>query len=175
MPLGENPDIILAGDPNPGTWGMVTQCYFWASQGNPVALLGDAFATEELGFATVAKWQEFLRPNTGIPRQATNFWRVHGSEDVDHFAAAAAAIEWYAGDRAHYADIDYAVTTTYRYYGQLFTAGRFYRQKFDLTFLFLRAWISEPDCQRMTAPCDLRAIGVKLKYFVSRIAHVRSC
>src|SRR5262245_66452832 len=98
MPLGENPDIILAGDPNPGTWGMVTQCYFWASQGNPVALLGDAFATEELGFARGGEVARVLETKYSIPRQATNFVRVHGSEDEEHFAAAAAA------------NIDYAVT-----------------------------------------------------------------
>lgn len=59
--LGENADDILSGDPNPGVWGMVTQCYFWASQGNPIALLGDAFATEELGVARSLEQQSFLR------------------------------------------------------------------------------------------------------------------
>lgn len=119
--LGENADMILAGDPNPGTWGMVTQCYFWASQGNPVALLGDAFATEELGFARGFEVAKVLETNYGIPLQATNFLRVHGSEDKHHFEAAARAIECYLEDRHHYADIDYATRMTYRYYGQLFS------------------------------------------------------
>jgi hypothetical protein len=100
---------------------MVTQCYFWASQGNPVALLGDAFATEELGFANGLQVAKVLETNYGIPRQATNFLRVHGSEDKHHFEGAAQAIEWYSGDRRHYAIIDYATRMTYRYYGQLFT------------------------------------------------------
>ena len=29
--LGENADKILSGEQNSGVWGMVTQCYFWAS------------------------------------------------------------------------------------------------------------------------------------------------
>jgi pyrroloquinoline quinone (PQQ) biosynthesis protein C len=119
--LGENADIVLSGDPNPGAWGIVTQCYFWAAQGNPVALLGDAFATEELGVTRGVEVARLLETNYGIPRQATNFLRVHGSEDKGHLEAAARAIEWYAGDRDHYADIDYATRMTYQHYGQLFT------------------------------------------------------
>jgi Iron-containing redox enzyme len=100
---------------------MVTQCYFWASQGNPIALLGDAFATEELGFARGIEVAKVLETNYGIPSQATNFLRVHGSEDQRHLEAAARAIDWYSGDRHQYVDIDYATRMTYRYYGQLFT------------------------------------------------------
>jgi pyrroloquinoline quinone (PQQ) biosynthesis protein C len=118
--LGENADIIM-GDPNPGAWGIVTQCYFWATQGNPVALLGDAFATEEIGVASGLEVAKLLEMNYSIPRQATNFLRVHGSEDKEHLEAAARIIEWYADDRDHYADIDYATRMTYRSYGQLFT------------------------------------------------------
>ena len=119
--LGENVDLIISGDPNPGAWGIVTQCYFWAAQGNPVALLGDAFATEELGVASGLEVARLLETNYSIPRQATTFLRLHGSEDNEHLEAAAREIEWYAGDRDHYADIDYATRMTYRYYGQLFT------------------------------------------------------
>lgn len=119
--LGENAEDILSGDPNPGVWGMVTQCYFWASQGNPVALLGDAFATEELGNARSLEVAKLLETNYSIPRQATNFLRVHGNEDKEHFEAAARAIEWYAGDRDLFAEIAYATKMTYRNYAQLFT------------------------------------------------------
>jgi len=119
--LGENVDTIISGDPNPGVWGIVTQCYFWATQGNAVALLGDAFATEELGVARGVEVARLLETNYSIPRQATNFLRLHGSEDKEHLEAAARAIEWYAGNRDLYADIDYAARMTYRYYGQLFT------------------------------------------------------
>ena len=118
--LGEV-DIIISGESNPGVWGIVTQCYFWATQGNPVALLGDAFATEELGVARGVEVARILETNYRIPHQATNFLRLHGSEDKEHLEAAARAIEWYAGDRDHYADINYATKMTYRYYGQLFT------------------------------------------------------
>jgi pyrroloquinoline quinone (PQQ) biosynthesis protein C len=119
--LGEHPEKILSGDPNPGVWGMVTQCYFWASHGNPVALLGEAFATEELGFTNGKDVATLLQTTYGIPREATNFLRLHGSEDKEHLEAAARAIVWYAGNRDVYADIVYATKTTYRYYGQLFT------------------------------------------------------
>jgi pyrroloquinoline quinone (PQQ) biosynthesis protein C len=119
--LGHNPDLIISGDPNAGVWGIVTQCYFWAAQGNPVALLGDAFATEELGVARGIEVAKLLQDTHGIPREATNFLRVHGSEDKEHLEAAARVIEWYAGDRDHYTDIVYATKMTYRYYGQLFT------------------------------------------------------
>ena len=119
--LGENAERILAGDPNPGAWGIVTQCYFWAAHGNPIALLGDAFATEELGVARGVEVAKLLETKLGVPRQATNFLRVHGSEDKQHLEAAARVIEWYADDPNHYADIDYATRMTYQYYGQLFT------------------------------------------------------
>jgi pyrroloquinoline quinone (PQQ) biosynthesis protein C len=119
--LGEDADVILSGGPNAGAWGIVTQCYFWATHGNPVALLGDAFATEELGLAKGVEVARLLETNYSIPRQATTFLRLHGSEDKEHLEAAARAIGWYAGDRNHYADIDYATRMTYRYYGQLFT------------------------------------------------------
>jgi len=118
--LGEDADVILSVGPNPGAWGMITQCYFWASHGNPVALLGDAFATEELGVARGAQVARVLEMSR-IPPQATNFLRVHGSEDEEHLEAAARAIEWYVGDRDHIADISYATRMTYRNYGQLFT------------------------------------------------------
>jgi pyrroloquinoline quinone (PQQ) biosynthesis protein C len=65
--LGEDVDVILSGDPNPGAWGILTQCYFWAAQTNPVALLGDAFATEELGFASGIEVASRLETNYGIP------------------------------------------------------------------------------------------------------------
>ncbi|HEX2929105.1 MAG TPA: iron-containing redox enzyme family protein [Candidatus Binatia bacterium] len=119
--LGEDVDNILSGDPGPGTWGIVTQCYFWATEGNPVALLGDAFATEELGVASGLDVARLLQANYGIPRQATNFLRVHGSEDKGHLEAAARTIEWYARDPDLYAAIVHATRMTYRYYGQLFT------------------------------------------------------
>jgi pyrroloquinoline quinone (PQQ) biosynthesis protein C len=62
-----------------------------------------------------------LETNYSIPRQATNFLRLHGSADQEHLEAAARAIEWYVEDRDHYADIDYATRMTYRNYAQLFT------------------------------------------------------
>jgi pyrroloquinoline quinone (PQQ) biosynthesis protein C len=119
--LGENTDILISGHPSPGAWGIVTQCYFWATQGNPVALLGDAFATEELGVARGVEVARLLETNYSIPHEATNFLRLHGSEDQEHLEAAARAIEWYVEDRDHYADIDYATRMTYRNYAQLFT------------------------------------------------------
>ncbi|HEY1269763.1 MAG TPA: iron-containing redox enzyme family protein [Candidatus Binatia bacterium] len=119
--LGEDPRRILSGAPNPGAWGMITQCYFWAGQGNPVALLGEAFATEELGATNGTDVAKLLVADYGIPRGATNFLRVHGSVDVEHVQAAARAAVWYTGGRAQMADIVQAVKMTYRYYSQLFT------------------------------------------------------
>jgi pyrroloquinoline quinone (PQQ) biosynthesis protein C len=118
--LGEDAGDILSGEPNPGAWGMVTQSYFWAGQGNPIALLGDAFATEELGAANGAEIAKLLTTDYGIPRAATNFLRVHASVDVEHVQAAAQAAAWYAEDPARCADIVHAAKMTYRYYGQLF-------------------------------------------------------
>jgi pyrroloquinoline quinone (PQQ) biosynthesis protein C len=119
--LGTDPARILSGAPGAGAWGMITQCYFWASHGNPVALLGEAFATEELGASNGADVAKRLVADYGIPRSATNFLRVHGSVDVEHVQAAARSIVWYAGGRAQMTDIVQAVKMTYRYYSQLFT------------------------------------------------------
>lgn len=131
--LGENADRVLSGEMNPGVWGMVTQCYYWASHGNPVALLGDAFATEELGFARGLEAAKVVEATLHIPREATSFLQVHGSEDAAHLNAAAQAIEWYAGNSDHVSNIRYAVKMTYRNYGQLFTdvleLGDFWRKR----------------------------------------------
>ncbi len=118
--LGEDPERILSGAPNPGAWGIVTQCYFWATQGSPVALLGDAFATEEIGATNGPEVARRLVEDYGIPREATNFLRVHAAVDVEHVQAAARAIAWFAAGRAHMADVAHAVKMTYRYYSQLF-------------------------------------------------------
>lgn len=82
--------------------------------------LGDAFATEEIGVARGMESAKLLQTNCGIPSNATNFLRVHGSEDKHHLEAAAKAIGRYAEDNEQYAEIDYAVKMTYQYYGQLF-------------------------------------------------------
>lgn len=131
--LGENVDRVLSGEMNPGVWGMVTQCYYWASHGNPVALLGDTFATEELGVARGLEAAKVVEATLDIPREATNFLQVHGSEDAAHLNAAAQAIEWYAGNSDQVSDIRYATKMTYRNYGQLFTdvleLGDFWRKR----------------------------------------------
>ena len=76
---------------------------------------------EELGVARGVDVARLLETNYSIPHEATNFLRLHGSEDQEHLETAARAIEWYVEDRDHYADIDYATRMTYRNYGQLFT------------------------------------------------------
>jgi len=119
--LGEDPERILSGGPNPGAWGMVTQCYFWAGQGDPIALLGEAFATEDLGATNGTEVAKLLVSDYGIPRAATNFLRVHGSVDVEHVQAAARAVAWYVDGHDQMTGIVYAVKMTYRYYSQLFT------------------------------------------------------
>jgi hypothetical protein len=119
--LGENVQRVLSGDLNPGVWGMITQCYYWASHGDPAALLGDAFATEELGVARGLQAAKAVEATLDIPGEATNFLQVHGSEDAAHLNAAAQAMEWYAGNSDHISNIRYAIKMTYRNYGQLFT------------------------------------------------------
>lgn len=119
--LGEDVDRVISGEMNPGVWAMVTQCYYWASHANPVALLGDALATEELGIARSADAARALETTLDIPRQATNFLQVHGSEDAAHLKAAAQAIQWYATRNDLISEIRYAAKMTYRNYGQLFT------------------------------------------------------
>ena len=119
--LGENAGAIISGDPSPGVWGIVTQCYFWATIGNPVALLGDAFATEELGISRGVEVATLVQTKLGIPRKATNFLRLHGSEDEMHFEAAVQEIARYADEPELHAGIKYSTRMTYRYYGQLFT------------------------------------------------------
>ncbi len=115
--LGENVDRVLSGEMNPGVWGMVTQYYYWASHGNPVALLGDAFATEELGVALGLEAAQVVEATLDIPREATNFLQVHGSEDAAHLNAAAQAIEWYADTLCHEDDLQELWTAIHRRFG----------------------------------------------------------
>ncbi len=96
---------------------MVTQYYYWASHGNPVALLGDAFATEELGVALGLEAAQVVEATLDIPREATNFLQVHGSEDAAHLNAAAQAIEWYADTLCHEDDLQELWTAIHRRFG----------------------------------------------------------
>jgi hypothetical protein len=78
--LGENVERVLSGDLNPGVFGMITQCYYWASHGDPAALLGDAFATEELGVARGLQAAKVVEATLDIPGEATNSSRSMGAK-----------------------------------------------------------------------------------------------
>ncbi|MCV3216580.1 iron-containing redox enzyme family protein [Plectonema radiosum NIES-515] len=119
--LGEDPTEVLSGHPSQGGWAMITQNYYLATVGNPVALIGDAVATEGLGETWAKAVADLLETKCGIPRNATTFLRVHGLDDIAHADEAREALERYGHNDTYYDDIVHAWKMTLQYYGQLFT------------------------------------------------------
>src|SRR5262249_39613085 len=79
--LGEDPEKVLSDKPSAGCWAMITQNYYLANFGNPVALIGDSVATEGLGAGMASPSAKLLEEKYGYPRAATTFLHIHGAED----------------------------------------------------------------------------------------------
>ena len=119
--LGEDPEKVLGDQPNSGCWAMITQNYYLANFGNPVALIGDSVATEGLGAGMATQSAKILEQKYGYPKAATTFLYVHGEEDVAHMDNGRKLLEEYAGDSQSFAEIVHAWKMTLRSYSQLFT------------------------------------------------------
>jgi pyrroloquinoline quinone (PQQ) biosynthesis protein C len=90
--LGLDAAAITAGMPGPGAWGVVTQNYFFASEGHPEALLGVASATEGMGAELAGDLAAVLMSRYGVPERATTFLRSHAGFDQRHYQQVRAAI-----------------------------------------------------------------------------------
>ncbi len=118
--LGEDPDNVLAGAPQAGAWGLVSQNYYMATYGNPVGILGVASATEGLGATVAGEIAQLLVRGYAIPANAVTFLRSHSGFDMKHLEDAKRAINELVSDPIDVRDIIHARRTTFFYYGQLF-------------------------------------------------------
>ncbi|HEY0975098.1 MAG TPA: iron-containing redox enzyme family protein [Solimonas sp.] len=118
--LGEDAQARVAGAPGAGAWGLVTQNYYMATYGNPVAMLGVATATEGMGATLAGGMAQVLAQRYGIPDKALTFLRSHAGFDQRHLREAQRAVNDYLRDEAEFEDVVQARRMTYRYYGQLF-------------------------------------------------------
>jgi pyrroloquinoline quinone (PQQ) biosynthesis protein C len=119
--LGENPDEVLSSGPSAGCWSLITQSYYFAHRGTPVALIGDAIATEGLGADLAMGAAAKLTTEYGLPKNAITFLNVHGAEDIEHMNMAKAILEEYATDQRAFEDILHSWRWTLHYYAQLFS------------------------------------------------------
>jgi pyrroloquinoline quinone (PQQ) biosynthesis protein C len=116
--LGLDPAAITASTPGAGAWGAVTQNYYFASEGHPVALLGVASATEGMGADLAGNLAAVLVERYGVPHTAATFLRVHGALDQRHCEQARDAVNNFVRPD----DLPWVVhgrRMTFLYYGQL--------------------------------------------------------
>lgn len=127
--LGLAPEIVTASRPGAGAWGVVTQNYYFASEGNPVALLGVASATEGMGAELAGELVSVLTEHYGIPSAATTFLRSHAGFDQRHFALVQRAINALDSDEDR-AWVIHGRRMTFVYYGHLFREVAFSTARF---------------------------------------------
>ena len=118
--LGVDPELVLRQDPGAGAWGMVTQIYYLATRGCPVAILGMASATEQLGADLAGALSLQVGAALAIPKNAMTFLRSHSGFDVRHLEEARKAINLFATDEMTLRQVVNARRHTFRNYGQLF-------------------------------------------------------
>lgn len=119
--LGQPTAEVIASDPGPGAWGIVTQNYYLATQGHCTAILGVASATEQMGAELAGALSGLVAQKLAVDTNALTFLRSHSSFDVKHLEEAKNAINEFAvGDIARQ-QIILARRHTFRNYGQLFS------------------------------------------------------
>jgi len=84
--LGTDTEALLARQPGPGAWAMITQNGYLARQGQAraVGIIGFAAATEGLGATLAHGVGPQLERQFAFTRGATSFLKVHGQEDQKH-------------------------------------------------------------------------------------------
>lgn len=117
--LGFSPEAVTATTPGIGAWGVVTQNYYFASEGDPVALLGVASATEGMGAELAGDLAGVLVERYGIPANATTFLRSHSGFDQRHFQQTRDAVNELAAPD-DFPWIVHGRRMTLLYYGHLF-------------------------------------------------------
>jgi len=90
--VGGDCESLPSGRPGVGVWGLVTQDYYYALQGNPAGLLGTASLSEELGATLAEPAARALLAALHLPRAALGFIIGHGNFDQKHFEDARRAV-----------------------------------------------------------------------------------
>lgn len=118
--LGLEPATVIDAGPGPGAWGLFTQNYYMAAQGNPVGMLGVATATEGMGAELAGGMAQVLVERYDVPEVAVTFLRSHAGFDKKHLEEARHAVNAFAIRDEDFRHVLHGRRMTYRCYGQLF-------------------------------------------------------
>lgn len=118
--LGLDAEALTRTLPGGGAWGLITQNYYLATQGDPVGILGVASATEGMGAELAGGFAQQLAQRHGIPLRALGFLRAHAGVDGTHVAQVRDAVLAHVRCEQSFAIVLHARRMTHRYYGQLF-------------------------------------------------------
>jgi pyrroloquinoline quinone (PQQ) biosynthesis protein C len=91
--LGLDAADVIRSTPGLGAWGIVTQNYYYATDGSPAGLLGVASATEGMGAHLAGTLVRTLEQRYRFPRKATSFLRSHSGFDQRHYADVRRAVD----------------------------------------------------------------------------------
>ena len=116
--LGLDAAAVTATTPGRGAWGVVTQNYYFASEGDPAALLGVASATEGMGADLAGQLATTLEQRYGVPHTATTFLRVHGGLDQRHCQQVREAVDAFV-TKQNLPWVVHGRRMTFLYYGQI--------------------------------------------------------
>ena len=118
--MGLDAEAMVDCMAKPGAQAMAANNFFIAEH-NPVALIGFAAATEGMGANIAGDAASIIENGLGFPKNSCGFLKVHGQEDIEHFASVKKAFEHYAEEPRLYA----AMLSTWKYtvvnYGRLFS------------------------------------------------------
>jgi pyrroloquinoline quinone (PQQ) biosynthesis protein C len=118
--FGEDPDVVLSGQPLPGAWALVCQNYFMATYGNPAGILGVASITEGLGASTAGGMADLLVSHYGYGSDTVTFLRSHSGFDAKHLDETRRAINELVHSREDLDAVIQGRRMTIYYYAQMF-------------------------------------------------------
>ncbi|MBL4746397.1 MAG: hypothetical protein JKY08_08510 [Flavobacteriaceae bacterium] len=83
--LGENIDLIRAGNKNIGTIALTSFMFQQASKPNPIDLLGAMFIIEGIGKRLADYWGNMIKKQLSLKDNQVSFFIYHGVADENHF------------------------------------------------------------------------------------------
>lgn len=119
--LGYDPEALLEAPPGEGSWFLVTQSYYNATQGNPHRNLGLASLTEGMGATIAGGISTQLMDMPFIDRKSTAFLRSHSSFDQRHVQEVADAINDHVHGEENFEEVVHARHMAIRGYARMLT------------------------------------------------------
>lgn len=83
--LGEDINVIRAGEKNIGSLALTSFIFQQASKPNPIDLLGAMFIIEGIGKRLAAPWGIMMKEQLNLTDEQVSFFTYHGVADEQHF------------------------------------------------------------------------------------------